>query len=1030
MKKLFLHPHQNGLTAIAFILISTLSSLIIMGLVFPDLLIHLKMVFVHQHDTEIPYEGVFALVSHYYQGGIQLWNRFDQSSYGFFHITAGLYTLANLMTTIAYIFISPFFDSPSQAFQSIHSVGFHAAAIFIRTVGGYLLLRRLCANPLIIFISLIYLNTLLSSEHYLGYVVNSYYSMLPLLVYFILRFFESFRLKEFLGAFTTMTLTVASCPLLALGYFYQAIHFFLITCLARAMLTKDKGSLRNLFKAIKEGFIARNLVKICMVVTICLAIMLPYLQMQKTLEDDFFIPAASYEEKEGRLENKFSIKKYFSKPTAEIPVPKEFLWKVFDFWENDITDWVFLGFSTMFFAGTGIILSKNTTKHLFAWTILLIIFLQFPRTPTAITSFAHWINVLSNPFHFLVRGPHMTAQLIPFLLAPLVALGIKAFADLVHLKNSDAIHYQRVPFYAGILILGIFTFIFYIPGQNSLPETIVRCALFSILMLLAYLYFFGEYLRVQVLAFLIKNRTKAITTFIFIFLVADLALLKIYIQRDTWSNVRLFEGNIEGLDDSGLIVPIYQNPKIFPFREFYRGNPKELVSRDPTAKTKYVIRNPQYHNEGRPQDPSSVSWYRVYSREFLYGIFYQFSHMGRYFFPPSIYNPLHSTYKNLHDDTQSQKYLQHDQHIISLADYATDSNNARFSSLILNRKMVYLDKNIGDFEGKFPTNLTNMSVHSSLLLGHATEGNFLDRVWVYISARDDLEPLSLSALDQNGQILAIANESGKDSSDPSIIKFSFTEPLRIESGQKIDLILNAPSDTMVKKDPISGKLIYFENSNPISRQQDFSFPFSVGEQIKNGSYTDYIFDLPESFPKYISSTIFTEDQYNLEVSIQGKVLQPVQGKLVRHFTYDIQNIESGKIILRIPKDYNTVGKKVVLRLRTSPEILSVWKNEHDNLGIDYHAPKEGWLIFHYPYDNRWRLTIDDKPVKLYRANQYFLGTPIKKGVHKILIQYWPDTWLRESILISMCLMMVTFLYLIFLGIRLENSKPQILKGEI
>ncbi|MBT5548933.1 MAG: hypothetical protein HOJ79_00505, partial [Nitrospina sp.] len=163
MKKLFLHPHQNGLTAIAFILISTLSSLIIMGLVFPDLLIHLKMVFVHQHDTEIPYEGVFALVSHYYQGGIQLWNRFDQSSYGFFHITAGLYTLANLMTTIAYIFISPFFDSPSQAFQSIHSVGFHAAAIFIRTVGGYLLLRRLCANPLIIFISLIYLNTLLSS---------------------------------------------------------------------------------------------------------------------------------------------------------------------------------------------------------------------------------------------------------------------------------------------------------------------------------------------------------------------------------------------------------------------------------------------------------------------------------------------------------------------------------------------------------------------------------------------------------------------------------------------------------------------------------------------------------------------------------------------------------------------------------------------------------------------------------------------------------------------------------------------------
>ena len=110
--------------------------------------------------------------------------------------------------------------------------------------------------------------------------------------------------------------------------------------------------------------------------------------------------------------------------------------------------------------------------------------------------------------------------------------------------------------------------------------------------------------------------------------------------------------------------------------------------------------------------------------------------------------------------------------------------------------------------------------------------------------------------------------------------------------------------------------------------------------------------------------------------------------------------------------------------------MSVWKNEHDNMGINYHAPREGWLIFHYPYDNRWRLTIDDKPVKLYRVNQYFLGAPIKKGEHKILIQYWPDTWLRELIFISICLTIVTFLYLMLWGIRLENSKPQILKGEI
>lgn len=1030
MKKLFLLPHQNMWVSIAFILISTLSSLLIMGMVFPDLLIHHTMVHMHQHDTGIPFEGVFALLSHYYQGGVQLWNRFDQLNYGYFHITAGLYTLANMMTAIAYILISPFADSPSQAFQSIHSVGFHTAGIFIRTVGGYLLLRRLGVNPLINFVSLIYLNTLLSSEHYLGYVTNSYYSMLPLLIYFILRFFESFRLNEFLGAFTTMTLIVASCPLLALGYFYQAVHFFLIICLARAVLMKNESSIRNLFKAIKEGFSAKNLFKICIVGALCLSIMLPYLQMKKTLEDDFYLPAASGEETEGRMKNKYSIEKYFSKPTPEKPAPAKFLSKALDFWDNSHGGWVFLGFSTMFFAGTGLIFSKNTYKHLFAWTILLIIFLQYPRDPTAITSFAHWINVLSNPLHFLVRGPHMTSLLIPFLMAPLVAIGIKACADLIHFKNSDAIHHQRISIYAGTLILGIFTFIFYIPGQNSLPESILRFSLFIVLMLLVYMYFFWGQIRVHVLDFLINNRTKSILTLMIVLILTDLILLKIYIHRDTWSNVRLFEGTIEGLDDPGLIVPIYQNPKVFPFREYYRANPKELVGRDPKAKTKYIIRNPQYHDDGRSQDPSSVSWYRVYNRRYIYGVFYQFTHIGRYFFPTTIYTPTHPAFKNLPNDLESQKYLMSDQRIISLADYATDANDDRLASLIMNRKIVRLDKNIEQLEGRFPTHLTDVPVQGSLHLGHATENNILDRVWVHVSARDDFTPLTLSAMDQNGRILSTANESTKNSSHPSIIEFLFTEPLNIETDQKISLTLNSLSGVMVKKHPESGKIMYFESNNPIPGQQDFTFSFGTGERIEGKDYADHTFDLPESFPKYISSTIFTKDQYNLEVSIQGKVLNSAQGKLIRHFTYDIQNIRSGKFILRIPKDYNILDKEVVLRLRTPSEISDIWQNEHDTLGINYHAPKEGWLTLHFPYDNKWRLTIDDKPVKLYRVNQYFIGTPVKKGAHKILIQYWPDTWLRKWILVSICLMMVTFLYVVFLGIRLENSNHQILKDKI
>ena len=101
MKKIFLHPHQDCLTSCIFIFLSVLVSFIIMAFVYPDLLIHHKMVFVHQHDNEIPFLGVFTIVSHFYNGGIQLWDRYDMMRYDFFHITSGIYTLANLLTAAA-----------------------------------------------------------------------------------------------------------------------------------------------------------------------------------------------------------------------------------------------------------------------------------------------------------------------------------------------------------------------------------------------------------------------------------------------------------------------------------------------------------------------------------------------------------------------------------------------------------------------------------------------------------------------------------------------------------------------------------------------------------------------------------------------------------------------------------------------------------------------------------------------------------------------------------------------------------------
>ena len=64
---------------------------------------------------------------------------------------------------------------------------------------------------------LIYLNTVLSTPLYLGLLTTSLYSLLPFLLYFILRFFEEWRFNDFLSAFLVMALAVARPAAFSLG---------------------------------------------------------------------------------------------------------------------------------------------------------------------------------------------------------------------------------------------------------------------------------------------------------------------------------------------------------------------------------------------------------------------------------------------------------------------------------------------------------------------------------------------------------------------------------------------------------------------------------------------------------------------------------------------------------------------------------------------------------------------------------------------------------------------------------------------
>jgi hypothetical protein len=205
-------------------------------------------------------------------------------------------------------------------------------------------------------------------------------------------------------------------------------------------------------------------------------------------------------------------------------------------------------------------------------------------------------------------------------------------------------------------------------------------------------------------------------------------------------------------------------------------------------------------------------------------------------------------------------------------------------------------------------------------------------------------------------------------------------------------------------------------------------PFNVTNDfppfLKDG-LAYYQFPLgPKILSKYFASTFLTDDQNSVQFYVMnaqgnGRRLQPVQGQIVRPWTFDVNNIRTGYLTAAfLPQDY-PAGQKFVLVVpaASSEGITDIWKWQFDNLGFNYAAPKEQWLVFRYPYDRKWSITVDGQDQKVYRVNKSFMGIHLKKGVHKVLLRYWPQTPLRGLLLVSIVLSAVLLFVLIHNALR-------------
>ncbi|MBI4309457.1 MAG: YfhO family protein [Candidatus Omnitrophica bacterium] len=399
------------------------------------------------------------------------------------------------------------------------------------------------------------------------------------------------------------------------------------------------------------------------------------------------------------------------------------------------------------------------------------------------------------------------------------------------------------------------------------------------------------------------RRKGAVAGIIGMVLTADLGMAAVYARQYPPPGMEAAPRVRFALAGARPLFLDYQNPLHLPFREYVRALPV------PTP------------------DP------QLNSGQNLYGLFYKYSPLERYFREPNLYDPLPKAYKDFYNDQDGQGhnfteyYLNQDTRWIFIADAAVPSE--------LMPRPVWL------------------SLH-------------LER--------------------------RIALVEGAGPAAPGVVT----------RGQDIPAAMNSPAP---------------------ARARTFSFDCSQARRRAGKEFMEYYFNLPADFPKYEATSIFTKDKERIKAAVDALELLPVQGKITGPFNFDVNNVRKGQLAVSLPADYPSEGKKIRLTLTQSGEILNVWRNEHDRIGLTYLAAAGGWMVIHLPYDPKWRISIDGQPAQVWRVNKYFIGTPVTQGRHQVLIEYWPSGLLRPLILVSIILTFAALAGAVIFGLRREHKNP-------
>lgn len=855
--------------------ISTGLAYLLMCLIFPDLFVKTNISFIRFADTEINFYGTFTLVSNLFHGGIQLWDPYNQMPLAYFYTAVSMLSFSTLWTAFAYSMFAPFVEYPGQFFHVLYSRFYYVPAMLILCAGSLLLFRRFTKNPLQLIFLTMFCESMLLPQMYLGLNTESLFSFFPLLIHFVLSFFERGRFRDAVCALLMFAVCVGMFPLIAIGYFYQGVHFVVLPIIVWWIVTKKRAIFSKTgIQTAGRGIWAvlsnlRSMTILLVSGLLVLFLLLPHIMIVQTTYKDYDI---AHENSRFSNYNPLRFSDYFRR-ASQYAAMSDLAPKLLTFTDNQwALSWVFIGTLAVFLVLCGMVLSVDGRKYIFGSAVLCYWLLNSPRVTTGWQSGIHWINAITNPFNVAVRSMHMTgALMLSLVLAPLIAMGLVAL--LFPPKESQRRLLVKTCIVLFLLVLVVESALMVLPPEHYWFLIVGMICSSGIL--------FSRMIR-------FPRHDIVIGILLFILFVSDAYAMSHYLRLvSRQMNVQPHQISVGSLTS----FLDYQNPLILPLRWFY--SVRDIHVRP------YLAANP--HN----------------SRE----QFLRFTNYGIYFSRPDQYHARHKEYTRIAHDSVFRKYLRTNDQVIFQANLAVPEQDGMFARIL-----------------------------------------------------EQKQERNIIVVDRDPHIPGLYQR---------------------------DLPQQQMPEEEVPQLPVKTR----------------TFSLNISESRPQDDLVLYHLPLPDDFPAHVASTVFTRDSQMLSVKLGERELTPGQGWLVHPYTYDIQNVQTRKLTIAVP--VSTKESDITLSYAVPGEegmqTVSVYRPDH--LRFDYQTKSDGWLVFHSPYDPKWKLMLDGKVAEMYRANYSFIGIPLTAGKHTIDLKYWPDTWLRPLLAITMALVMTMPFALIWIGAK-------------